>query len=232
MWPRNISRHNETVSGSTEGGLVSKTWPLCTAQVLSTTMDEDKSSKLQQGNLLVPPILTAASLSNRANSSFRVMTSSCAVHWDARLVNPSMSAKRILQRQRENRRSNICSSKKCTSPAQLIASIFHSAPANAHLPLPRLPVRFARRLTVGHLDWPFKKQTFRDTITAMSYSTIVNPMTQLHYHANGTEDQSGATHWRSMVMKDIHNLMKPTNKSSAYKRESERVVWHSSMRTR
>ena len=43
-----------------------------------------------------PSTLTAASLSNRAKSSFRVMTSSCAVHWDARLVKPSMSANRML----------------------------------------------------------------------------------------------------------------------------------------
>ena len=43
--------------------------------------------------------LTAASLSKRAKSSLRVMTSSWAVHWDARLVKPSMSANRMLGRQ-------------------------------------------------------------------------------------------------------------------------------------
>ena len=41
--------------------------------------------------------LTEASLSKRANSSFRVMTNSWAVHWDARLVKPSMSANSMLQ---------------------------------------------------------------------------------------------------------------------------------------
>lgn len=45
--------------------------------------------------------LTAASLSKRAKSSLRVMTSSWAVHWDARLVKPSMSANRMLGRQVE-----------------------------------------------------------------------------------------------------------------------------------
>lgn len=45
--------------------------------------------------------LTAASLSKRAKSSLRVMTSSWAVHWDARLVKPSMSANRMLGRQAE-----------------------------------------------------------------------------------------------------------------------------------
>lgn len=40
--------------------------------------------------------LTAASLSKRAKSSFSVMTNSCAVHWDARLVKPSMSANKML----------------------------------------------------------------------------------------------------------------------------------------
>ena len=40
--------------------------------------------------------LTDASLSKRAKSSLRVMTSSWAVHWDARLVKPSMSANRML----------------------------------------------------------------------------------------------------------------------------------------
>lgn len=43
------------------------------------------------------PVLTEASLSKRANSSLSVMTSSCAVHCDARLVKPSMSANRMLQ---------------------------------------------------------------------------------------------------------------------------------------
>lgn len=42
--------------------------------------------------------LTEASLSKRANSSFSVMTSSWAVHWDARLVKPSMSANSMLQK--------------------------------------------------------------------------------------------------------------------------------------
>lgn len=45
-------------------------------------------------------LLTDASLSKRANSSFSVMTSSCAVHWDARLVKPSMSANSMLQERR------------------------------------------------------------------------------------------------------------------------------------
>lgn len=47
-------------------------------------------------------LLTDASLSKRAKSSLSVMTSSWAVHWEARLVKPSMSANRILrQTQRE-----------------------------------------------------------------------------------------------------------------------------------
>ena len=41
--------------------------------------------------------LTDASLSKRAKSSLSVMTSSWAVHWEARLVKPSMSANRILR---------------------------------------------------------------------------------------------------------------------------------------
>lgn len=44
----------------------------------------------------VPP-LTAANLSKRAKSSLSVITSSWAVHCEARLVKPSMSAKRMLQ---------------------------------------------------------------------------------------------------------------------------------------
>lgn len=49
-------------------------------------------------------VLTAASLSKRAKSSLRVITSSCAVHWDARLVKPSMSANKMLRKtQREKR---------------------------------------------------------------------------------------------------------------------------------
>ena len=40
--------------------------------------------------------LTWASLSKRANSSLSILTSSWAVHWEDSLVNPSMSAKRIL----------------------------------------------------------------------------------------------------------------------------------------
>lgn len=53
-------------------------------------------------------LLTDASLSKRAKSSLRVMTSSWAVHWDARLVNPSMSAKRMLKQRKdkEQQRSN------------------------------------------------------------------------------------------------------------------------------
>lgn len=48
-------------------------------------------------------ILTAANLSKRANSSLRVITSSCAVHCDARLVKPSMSANKMLQKHKDKR---------------------------------------------------------------------------------------------------------------------------------
>lgn len=53
-------------------------------------------------------ILTAANLSKRANSSLRVITSSCAVHCDARLVKPSMSANKMLQKetQRQKRQNS------------------------------------------------------------------------------------------------------------------------------
>lgn len=46
-------------------------------------------------------VLTAASLSKRAKSSLRVITNSCAVHWDARLVKPSISANRMLRRHKD-----------------------------------------------------------------------------------------------------------------------------------
>ena len=41
--------------------------------------------------------LTLASWSKRPNSSFRRRTNSCAVHCEANTVNPTMSAKRMLQ---------------------------------------------------------------------------------------------------------------------------------------
>ncbi len=50
-------------------------------------------------------ILTAASLSKRAKSSLRVITNSCAVHCDARLVKPSMSANKMLQKHKDKRNS-------------------------------------------------------------------------------------------------------------------------------
>lgn len=50
-------------------------------------------------------VLTAASLSKRAKSSFRVITNSCAVHWDARLVKPSMSANKMLQKHKDRKES-------------------------------------------------------------------------------------------------------------------------------
>lgn len=51
--------------------------------------------------------LTAASLSNLAKSSFSVMTSSWAVHWEARLVKPSMSAKRMLGKREEKQKKSV-----------------------------------------------------------------------------------------------------------------------------
>ena len=49
--------------------------------------------------------LTVASSSNFPKSSLRSLTNSWAVHWEARLVKPTMSAKRMLrERQRERQR--------------------------------------------------------------------------------------------------------------------------------
>lgn len=48
--------------------------------------------------------LTVASSSNFPNSSFRSLTSSCAVHWEARLVKPTMSANRMLSEQKKKKK--------------------------------------------------------------------------------------------------------------------------------
>lgn len=48
-------------------------------------------------NLTKKLILTLANWSNRPNSSFNSLTNSCAVHWEARTVNPTISANKILQ---------------------------------------------------------------------------------------------------------------------------------------
>lgn len=47
--------------------------------------------------------LTVASSSNFPNSSFRSLTSSWAVHWEARLVKPTISANRMLWRKEKEK---------------------------------------------------------------------------------------------------------------------------------
>lgn len=57
--------------------------------------DSDRNGKIYikgKGNRL-----TVASSSNFPNSSFSSLTSSWAVHWEARLVKPTISANRMLQ---------------------------------------------------------------------------------------------------------------------------------------
>lgn len=46
--------------------------------------------------------LTVASSSNFPNSSFSSLTSSWAVHWEARLVKPTISANRMLQQKKSS----------------------------------------------------------------------------------------------------------------------------------
>lgn len=86
---------------------INKSFEWCV--ILKTNMFLHTKVEVYQRNIITYSIhicdfiLTAASLSKRAKSSLRVITNSCAVHWDARLVKPSMSANKMLQKHKDKR---------------------------------------------------------------------------------------------------------------------------------